>query len=228
MNTSIDLYPLETQSVSLPNGHGLAPDRAGCDNTRSLPGWEPSTLEHVDSEQLIRELLLRIGEDPDREGLKETPARIVRSWKELFSGYQQRAEDILVTQFHAEQYDEIVLLRDIEFYSTCEHHMLPFSGKAHIAYIPEDRIVGLSKLGRLVDIFARRLQIQERLTQQIASELHRVLKPKGVAVMIEARHQCMCCRGVRKQSGEMVTACLLGTFKENLASRTEFLSLLKS
>jgi len=177
---------------------------------------------------LIREVLRRIGEDPDREGLKKTPTRIIRSWKELFSGYHQRAEDVLATQFHAQQYDEIVLLRDVEFYSTCEHHMLPFCGKAHIAYIPEDKIVGLSKLARLVDMFARRLQVQERLTQQIASELQRVLKPKGVAVMMEASHQCMSCRGVRKQSGKTITSCLVGAFKENLASRTEFLSLVKN
>jgi GTP cyclohydrolase I len=197
-------------------------------NKISRNGCGASSLRHVDSAQLIRELLRRIGEDPDREGLRETPNRVIRSWKELFSGYAQSAEDVLVTQFHAEEYDEIVLLRDIDFYSTCEHHMLPFCGKAHVAYIPEDKIVGLSKLARLVDVFARRLQVQERLTQQIASELQRVLRPKGVAVMIEASHQCMSCRGVRKQSGKTITSCLVGAFKENFASRTEFLSLVKN
>ncbi|HZE13068.1 MAG TPA: GTP cyclohydrolase I FolE [Chthoniobacterales bacterium] len=135
---------------------------------------------------------------------------------------------MLVTQFQAEQYDEMVLLRDFEFFSTCEHHMLPFHGKAHIAYLPNERIVGLSKLARLTDVYSRRLQVQERLTYQIATELQRVLKPKGVAVMIEAKHQCMCSRGVRKQEGKMVTSSLLGAFKENLASRSEFLSLVKS
>lgn len=184
-----------------------------------------SILSSVTPEQLLRELLRRIGEDPDREGLQQTPARIVRSWNELFGGYSQRAEDVLVTQFQAEEYDEIVLLRDVEFYSTCEHHMLPFSGRAHIAYIPDKKVVGLSKLARLVDVFARRLQIQERLTQQIANELQLVLKPRGVAVMIEGKHQCMCCRGVRKQDGSMITSCLLGVFKHNLPSRTEFLAL---
>lgn len=228
MNTSIELYPLLRDPAFGRNGQGPAADLSDHETTTSLHGSEPAALEDVNSEQLIRELLRRIGEDPDREGLKQTPNRIVRSWKELFSGYTQRAEDILATQFHAEEYDQIVLLRDVEFYSTCEHHMLPFSGKAHIAYIPEDKIVGLSKLGRLVDMFARRLQVQERLTQQIARELERVLKPKGVAVMIEARHQCMSCRGVRKQSGKAITSCLVGTFKENLASRAEFLSLLKN
>jgi GTP cyclohydrolase I len=151
----------------------------------------------------------------------------VRSWKEIFGGYAERAEDVLVTQFQAAQYDEMVLLRNIEFFSTCEHHMLPFSGKAHVAYLPNEKIVGLSKLARLTDMYARRLQIQERLTYQIATELQRVLKPKGVAVMIEAKHHCMCSRGVRKRQGEMVTSCLLGAFKENLASRTEFLALVK-
>ena len=134
----------------------------------------------------------------------------------------------MITQFQAEQYDEMVLLRDFEFFSTCEHHMLPFYGKAHIAYLPNQKIVGLSKLARLTDMYARRLQVQERLTFQIANDLQRVLKPKGVAVMIEAKHQCMCSRGVRKQEGKMVTSCLLGAFKENLASRTEFLALVKT
>ena len=185
-------------------------------------------LSTVDSKELVREILRRVGDDPDREGLRQTPDRIVRSWQELYAGYGQRAEDMLVTQFQAEHYDAMVLLRDFEFFSTCEHHMLPFHGKAHIAYLPNEKIVGLSKLARLTDMFARRLQIQERLTYQIATELQRVLKPKGVAVMIEGKHQCMCSRGVRKQEGMMVTSCLLGAFKEDLASRTEFLALLKA
>jgi len=192
------------------------------------PEPQPRDLSTVDSKELLREILRRVGDDPDREGLQQTPDRIVRSWKEIYAGYAQRAEDILVAQFQAEQYDEMVLLRDFEFFSTCEHHMLPFHGKAHIAYLPDEKIVGLSKLARLTDMYARRLQVQERLTFQIANDLQRVLKPKGVAVMIEARHQCMCSRGVRKQEGKMVTSCLLGAFKENLASRTEFLALVKS
>ncbi len=192
------------------------------------PEPQPRDLSLVDSKELIREILRRIGDNPDREGLQQTPARIVRSWKEIYGGYAQRAEDVLVTQFQAEQYDAMVLLRDIEFFSTCEHHMLPFHGKVHIAYLPNEKIVGLSKLARLTDVYARRLQVQERLTYQIATELQRVLKPKGVAVMIEAMHQCMCSRGVRKRESKMVTSCLLGAFKENLASRTEFLALVKS
>jgi GTP cyclohydrolase I len=227
MKNNIDAGPVLEEAITR-NGWKPATRFAAFPDKISRNGHGTPPVDHVDSAQLIRELLRRIGEDPDREGLKQTPARIIRSWEELFGGYRQRAEDVLVTQFHAEQYDEMVLLRDIEFYSTCEHHMLPFSGKAHVAYIPEKKIVGLSKLARLVDVFARRLQVQERLTQQIASELQRVLKPKGVAVMIEASHQCMSCRGVRKQSGKTITSCLVGAFKHNLASRTEFLALVKN
>jgi len=203
-------------------------DRSFVSPIAPLSESELRDLSIVDSKELLREILRRVGDDPDREGLRQTPDRIVRSWKELYAGYVQRAEDVLVTQFQAEQYDEMVLLRDFEFFSTCEHHMLPFYGKAHIAYLPNEKIVGLSKLARLTDMFARRLQIQERLTYQIATELQRVLKPKGVAVMIEAKHQCLCSRGVRKQEGKMVTSCLLGAFKEDLASRTEFLALVKA
>jgi GTP cyclohydrolase IA len=227
MNTTIGVCPVLEHNVTRSEWNPAA-QMSEFPKRNSRNGCGAPSLEHVNSEQLIRELLRRIGEDPDREGLKETPTRIIRAWKELFSGYHQRAEDVLGTQFHAERYDEIVLLRDVEFYSTCEHHMLPFCGKAHVAYIPKDKIVGLSKLARLVDVFASRLQVQERLTQQIASELQRVLKPKGVAVMMEASHQCMSCRGVRKQSGKTITSCLVGAFKENLASRTEFLSLVKN
>ncbi len=212
------------------NGHASeTQDRNGLAPSVPPPPPEPQPrdLSLVDSKELIREILRRIGDDPNREGLQQTPARIVRSWKEIYGGYAQRAEDVLVTQFQAEQYDAMVLLRDIEFFSTCEHHMLPFHGKVHIAYLPNEKIVGLSKLARLTEIYARRLQVQERMTSQIAMELERVLKPKGVAVMIEAMHQCMCSRGVRKRGSTMVTSCLLGAFKENLASRTEFLALVK-
>lgn len=228
MNTTFDFCPTRNGTACAHNGKNGAGDLGDYDETISTDRVAPSTLAYVNSETLLRELLRRIGEDPDREGLQQTPARIIRSWNELFSGYGKRAEDVLITQFHAEQYDEMVLLRDVEFYSTCEHHMLPFCGEAHIAYIPDQKIVGLSKLARLLDLFARRLQVQERLTQQIAVELQRVLKPKGVAVMIEGKHQCMCCRGVRKQEGKMITSCLLGVFKDNVASRTEFFSLLRN
>ena len=221
--------PLRTVVASLNGGTRGASDRYTRSPSIPLPPEQPpppGDLSIVDSKELIREILRRVGEDPDREGLQQTPARIVRSWKEIYGGYGQCAEDVLVTQFQAEQYDEMVLLRDIEFFSTCEHHMLPFHGKAHIAYLPNKMIVGLSKLARLTDVYARRLQVQERLTYQIATALQRVLKPQGVAVMLEAMHQCMCSRGVRKREGKMVTSCLLGAFKENPASRAEFLALI--
>jgi GTP cyclohydrolase I len=185
-------------------------------------------LAQADSEDLVREILRRIGDDPAREGLQETPARIVRSWAELYRGYQERAEEVLLTQFQAEQYSEMVLLRDIDFHSTCEHHMLPFQGRAHVAYLPGDKIVGLSKLARLVEVYARRLQVQERLTRQIATQLEKVLQPNGVAVMVEAKHQCMSCRGVRKQGGTMITSTFLGAFQEDLSTRAEFLALIRN
>jgi len=228
MHRTVDFYSGINGDMAAGNGNGhngavYLRDHA----KRETPDLGHRLLADVDSEELLRELFRRIGEDPEREGLRQSPARIVRSWKELFSGYGQRAEDVLATQFHGEQYDEMVLLRDVEFYSTCEHHMLPFSGQANLAYIPNQKIVGLSKLARLLDVFARRLQVQERLTRQIATELARILKPKGVAVMIEGKHQCMSCRGVRKREGSMITSCLLGEFKESSARRTEFFSLVR-
>ena len=226
MNRTIDFCSGMNGAPASSNGHNGAVYLRDHEK-RGTHDFGDKLLAHLDSEELLRELFRRIGEDPDREGLRQTPARIIRSWNELFSGYGQRTEDVLATQFDAEHYDETVLLREVEFYSTCEHHMLPFSGQAHLAYIPNQKIVGLSKLARLLDVFARRLQVQERLTRQIATELARVLKPKGVAVMIEGKHQCMSCRGVRKREGNMITSCLLGEFKDNAASRTEFFSLVR-
>jgi GTP cyclohydrolase I len=226
-NSAADLHPHPNGATRLPFQLNGSHRRNGFPSRRDEPS-QPADLSLIPSEDLVREILRRIGDDPDREGLEQTPARVVRSWKELYAGYAQEAEEILVTQFQAENYDEIVLLRDIEFFSTCEHHMLPFHGKAHLAYLPETKIVGLSKLARLTNMYARRLQVQERLTRQIAAALEGVLKPKGVAVMLEAKHQCMCSRGVGKQDGKMMTSCFLGDFKENLACRTEFFALLKS
>ena len=228
MNNTLDFHSALNGAASPHNGDNGARHVCDYDEPASPVRFEQLTLAHVNSEALLREVLRRIGEDPDREGLRQTPSRIVRSWNELFSGYNKRAEDVLLGRFHAEKYDEIVLLRDVEFHSPCEHHMLAFCGAANIAYIPLEKIVGLSKLARLLDVFARRLQVQERLTRQVATELERVLKPKGVAVMIEGRHQCMSCRGVRKQDAKMITSCLLGAFKENFARRTEFFSLLSN
>lgn len=180
-------------------------------------------MGRLSSEKLIKSLLTELGEDVNREGLKRTPHRVVKSWNELYSGYKIKPEKVLGTTFSSEGYDQMVLLRDIELFSTCEHHMLPFFGRAHVAYIPSKRVVGLSKLARLVECYSRRLQIQERLTQQIAKSIQDVLNPVGVAVVIEAEHFCMRARGVNKQNSIMVTSCLLGAFKDDVSARAEFM-----
>jgi GTP cyclohydrolase I len=174
----------------------------------------------------IKQIIEVIGDDPKREGLRETPQRVVNSWDELFSGYKQNPEEVMKT-FEDGACDEMVILRDIEFYSTCEHHMLPFFGKAHIAYLPNGRVLGLSKLARVLDIYSRRLQIQERIGQQVTKALDDHLKPKGAACIIEAKHFCMLCRGVNKQNSVMITSSLTGRFKEDPATRAELMSLVK-
>jgi GTP cyclohydrolase IA len=176
---------------------------------------------------LIREVLTAIGENPDREGLKETPKRVVKSWAELYAGYHQKPSEILSKVFEDGACDEVVLLKNIAFSSMCEHHMLPFIGNAHIAYLPAGKVVGLSKLARLTDCFSRRLQIQEKMTAQIADSIEEHLKPKGTAVIIEAHHQCMSCRGVGKQNTVMVTSAMRGVFRENISARNEVLALIK-
>jgi len=178
-------------------------------------------------ESIIRSLykmIKYIGDDPLREGVAETPKRVVKSWETIFGGYKQDPKNILKTQFVAD-YDEMVVLKDIEFYSTCEHHMLPFFGKAHIAYLPEGKVVGISKLARLVEIYARRLQIQERLTTQISEAIMQNLKPLGCGVVVEAKHFCMVCRGVEKQNSVMMTSSLVGNFRDRLV-RQEFFKLI--
>ncbi len=179
-------------------------------------------IESSEAEQAAKTLLKFIGEDPEREGLKKTPERIIRSLAELTSGYKQNPTEILSTTF-SDACDEMIIVRDIRFWSLCEHHMLPFHGTATVGYLPKDRIVGLSKIGRLVHCFARRLQVQERLTQDIANALMNNLKPYGVGVIVKASHLCMEMRGVRTP-GEMVTSCLLGAFRE-VGTRNEFLSM---
>ncbi len=173
---------------------------------------------------LIRDIIATIGDDPYREGLIDTPNRVVKSWGEIYRGYKMDPGEILKTTFSDEGYDQMVILRDIEMFSTCEHHMLPFIGKAHVAYIPRNRVVGLSKLARLVECFARRLQIQERLTLEIAHAIADHLSPKGVGVIIEAKHVCMLARGVNKQNSVMTTSHLLGVFREPEV-RAEFMRL---
>ena len=164
----------------------------------------------------------------NREGLVNTPSRVVNSWKEIFSGYAEDPAEVLSSTFNAEDYDGIVLLRDIEFHSTCEHHLQPFTGRAHIAYIPIERIVGISKLARLVDLFGKRLQTQETMTAQIADTIDKVLQPKGVAVVIDANHQCMSTRGVHKTESSTITSRMLGTFRSDNKAREEFINLIHS
>jgi len=174
-----------------------------------------------------RELLQGIGEDTDREGLRRTPARAARALEFLTQGYRQNLDEIINGAVFESRASEIILVKDIELYSLCEHHLLPFIGRAHVAYLPNGKVIGLSKVARIVDVFARRLQIQENLTTQIAESLMRCLEPSGVAVVVEAKHLCMMMRGVEKQNSVMKTSCLLGTFKEDARTRSEFLSLLK-
>ncbi len=176
--------------------------------------------------QLIRELLGNIGEDPSRQGLLKTPSRVDASFKYLTSGYKKNIKDVINSALFDEEYDEMVVMKDIDIYSLCEHHLLPFYGKCHIAYIPNGRIVGLSKLPRIVDVFARRLQVQERLTHQIADCLLEALKPHGVAVVIEAFHLCMAMRGVEKQNATCVTSSMLGVFRSDRGTRMEFMNLI--
>jgi GTP cyclohydrolase I len=176
----------------------------------------------------IREVLLELGEDPDREGLIKTPERVGKAMKDITVGYSQDPIKILNEALFTVDTDEMVIVKDIELYSLCEHHMLPFFGKAHVAYLPAGRVVGLSKLPRLVDMYSRRLQVQERLTNQIAKTIQDVVKPRGVGVVIEARHFCMMMRGVGKQNSVAVSSCMLGQFREDRATRDEFLALVRS
>lgn len=178
-----------------------------------------------DIEHSLRGLLAYIGDDPEREGLNGTPGRIRRSWEKLYGGYQQDPESLLTT-FDAGQYDQMIVLKDIEFYSTCEHHMLPFFGKAHIAYIPGDRVLGISKLARLLEIFARRLQIQERIGEQITTFLMEKTGAKGAACVLEAQHFCMTSRGVEKQHAKMMTSSLKGVFLSEGSARMELFQMI--
>jgi len=177
-------------------------------------------------EELVRELLVKLGEDPNREGLVKTPQRAVASLKYLTRGYRQDVEKVLNKAIFEENYDEMVVLKEIDVFSLCEHHLLPFYGKAHVAYIPNGKIIGLSKIPRVVEIFARRLQVQERLTSQVADCLMKALHPRGVGVVIEALHLCMAMRGVEKREAHCVTSAMLGSFRESERVRGEFLSLI--
>jgi len=184
-----------------------------------------STRINIEStRKIIFDLIRAVGEDPDREGLKNTPDRMARMFTELLSGYTQEPESIINEALFHINYDEMVLVRDIEFYSLCEHHMLPFIGRAHVAYIPAGKVIGLSKIPRIVDLYARRLQVQERMTRQIADFVQQTLEPQGVAVVVEAMHLCSMMRGVKKHDARMTTSAMYGSFRANLATRQEFLN----
>ncbi len=189
---------------------------------------EEQLLKNAEVEEAVRELLAMMGEDPNREGLLRTPQRVAKSLEFLTSGYRQDISSVLNGAVFSERYSEMVIVKDIDFFSLCEHHLLPFYGKAHVAYVPNGKILGLSKLPRIVEVFSRRLQVQERLTRQIADTLYEVLEPDGVAVVIEARHLCMIMRGVEKQNSVATTSAMLGSFREDDRTRNEFLNLISS
>jgi GTP cyclohydrolase I len=185
------------------------------------------TLEAASTQDLYRELLTRIGEDPERDGLLGTPERMEKSMKFLTRGYAMNVTEVLHDALFDVDYDEMVIVKDIEFFSLCEHHLLPFFGKAHVAYVPNGKVIGLSKVARLVDVFARRLQVQERLTSEVAAAIEEAIQPQGVGVIMEAQHLCMMMRGVEKQHSATVTSAMLGAFKTQMQTRNEFLSLVR-
>jgi len=209
-NTAVETFVPTTNG----NGNGHSPA-------------EGTRLAEASVQQIYAELLTRIGEDPMRDGLISTPRRMEKSMAFLTRGYSQTVEQVLHDALFDVDYDEMVIVKDIEFYSLCEHHLLPFYGRAHIAYIPNGKVVGLSKIPRIVDVFARRLQVQERLTQQIAEAIDTAIHPQGVAVVLEAQHLCMMMRGVQKQESATVTSAMLGAFKTQPQTRTEFLTLVR-
>ena len=186
---------------------------------------EPPSLADAGLSELTKEMLVRLGEDPERDGLQRTPERMERSMLYLTKGYQENPEETLLGAMFDVAYDEMVIVKDIEMFSLCEHHLLPFFGKVHVAYIPQGKVIGLSKIPRLVDVFARRLQVQERLTMQIAEAIENAIKPHGVGVVVEARHLCLMMRGVEKQHSSTMTSSMLGAFR-NKETRNEFLALI--
>ena len=212
----IHAEPIEAASPA--SGAGLMPDRADAASV---------TLRQASLREIYTEVLRRVDEDPTRDGLLRTPERMEKSMAFLTRGYHQTIKDAVGSALFDVDYDEMVIVRDIEFYSMCEHHLLPFFGRAHIAYIPQGKVIGLSKLPRLVDMFARRLQVQERLTREIAEAIIETIQPQGVGVILEAQHLCMMMRGVEKQSSMTTTSAMLGAFRTQTQTRNEFLSLVR-
>jgi GTP cyclohydrolase I len=198
------------------------------ENEISAQQFEDRSNSSVTMEKLISDLLVELGENPKRQGLLKTPQRVAKAYKFLTKGYSDNIDELVNDAIFNESYNEIVIVKDIEFYSLCEHHLLPFYGKCHVGYIPNKKIIGLSKIPRIVEMFARRLQVQERLTTQIGEILEKVLQPQGVAVVTEARHLCMMMRGVEKQNSTASASCMTGVFKSNNKTRSEFLRLINS
>ncbi len=215
-------YQSNDRAVLYRKPHSPAVDYA----IEEIDDWIQFPYEETDKDikDNVTRILQYIGENPNREGLVETPGRVTKSWNKLFGGYREDPKAILSKVF-TEDCDQMVMSKDIELYSTCEHHMLPFYGKCHIAYIPSGKVVGISKLARLVEVFSRRLQIQERLTHQIANAIEQALSPKAVGVIIEAKHMCMMARGIEKQNSEMITSCMLGAFRDDAKAREEMMRL---
>ncbi len=182
----------------------------------------------MDMKELVRQMLVELGEDPDREGLRETPERVEKAMRFLTRGYRESIDEVLNDALFTVDYDELVIVKDIEFYSLCEHHLLPFFGRCHVGYLPKNRVIGLSKIPRILDVLARRLQVQERLTQQVAETIRDAINPRGVAVVLEAQHLCMMMRGVQKRNSKMITSAMLGKFRDDQRSRIEFLDLIRS
>ena len=213
------MYDLKnTQSTNMLTGNGRSQHRNG--KVKELYG---GSSEKEAIEAAVRTILENVGEDPEREGLQRTPHRVAKMYDEILAGYHVDPVELVNGALFAVEYDEMIVVKDIEYFSLCEHHMLPFYGRAHVAYIPGDKIIGLSKIPRIVEMFARRLQVQERLTRQIAELIDEILQPQGVAVVVEGSHMCSMMRGVKKEHPRMVTSTMLGSFKENPMTRNEFL-----